>query len=67
VFASSSAAFISQSVIGGGRLFYLPSLLWQQAMVIFNWPQAAAIALALMLSVLLVVTALNTAGRLLHG
>ena len=41
VFASSSTAFISQSVIGGGRLVYLPSLLWQQAMVIFNWPQAA--------------------------
>jgi putative spermidine/putrescine transport system permease protein len=67
VFASSSTAFISQSVIGGGRLVYLPSLLWQQAMVIFNWPQAAAIALTLMLSVLLVVTALNATGRRLHG
>ncbi len=67
VFASSSTAFISQSIIGGGRLVYLPSLLWQQAMIIFNWPQAAAIALTLMLSVLLVVTVFNTVGRRLYG
>jgi putative spermidine/putrescine transport system permease protein len=67
VFASSSTAFISQSVIGGGRLVYLPELLWQQAMVIFNWPLAAAIALTLMLAVLIVVSAVNVAGRRLHA
>ena len=66
VFASSSTAFISQSVIGGARLVYLPSLLWQQSMVIFNWPLAAAIALTLMVSVLLVVTGINAAGRRVH-
>ncbi|MBB5696324.1 ABC transporter permease [Muricoccus pecuniae] len=63
VFASAATAFISQSVIGGGRLAYLPYLVWQQAMVVFNWPLAAALALTLMASVLAVVTALSALGR----
>ncbi|MFC4166328.1 ABC transporter permease [Teichococcus aestuarii] len=63
VFASASTAFISQSVIGGGRLAYLPMLVWQQAMVVFNWPLAAALALTLMGSVLTVAAALSMLGR----
>ncbi len=62
-FASSSTAFISQSVIGGGRLVYLPALVWQQSMLTFDWPLAAALALLLMASVLLVVTLMGMAGR----
>jgi putative spermidine/putrescine transport system permease protein len=67
VFASSSTAFISQSIIGGGRLVYLPALLWQQAMIIFNWPLAAVISLTMMAAVLAVVWALNAAGRRAYG
>ncbi|MBP0491389.1 ABC transporter permease [Pararoseomonas indoligenes] len=63
VFASAATAFISQSVIGGGRLAYLPYLVWQQAMVVFNWPLAAALALTLMVSVIIVVLALSALGR----
>jgi putative spermidine/putrescine transport system permease protein len=63
VFASAATAFISQSVIGGGRLNYLPALVWQQAMVVFDWPLAAAMALTLMGSVLMVVGALSLLGR----
>jgi len=63
VFASACTAFISQSVIGGGRLAYLPMLVWQQAMVVFNWPLAAALALTLMGSVLSVAVALSALGR----
>jgi putative spermidine/putrescine transport system permease protein len=63
VFASAATAFISQSVIGGGRLAYLPALVWQQAMVVFDWPMAAALALTLMGSVLIVVAALSALGR----
>lgn len=63
VFASAATAFISQSVIGGGRLAYLPALVWQQAMVVFNWPLAAALALTLMASVLAVAAALSALGR----
>lgn len=63
VFASAATAFISQSVIGGGRLAYLPALVWQQAMVVFDWPLAAAMALTLMGSVLAVTAALSALGR----
>jgi putative spermidine/putrescine transport system permease protein len=66
-FASSSTAFISQSVIGGGRLVYLPALVWQQSMLTFDWPLAAALALLLMGTVLAVVTLLGVAGRRVHA
>lgn len=67
VFASSSTAFISQSVIGGGRLVYLPAMVWQQAMLTFDWPLAAAIALLLMVAVLLVAAGFSAVGRWVHA
>ena len=66
-FASSSTAFISQSIIGGGRLVYLPALVWQQSMLTFDWPLAAAIALLLMSAVLLVVTLVGRLGHSAHA
>ena len=47
VFASSTTAFISQTVIGGVRLVYLPLLIWQQSLVVYNWPLAAVASLTL--------------------
>lgn len=67
VFASSTTAFISQSVIGGGRLVYLPSLVWQQAMVVSDWPFAATAAVTLMVSVLAVIGVIALAGRIATG
>jgi putative spermidine/putrescine transport system permease protein len=61
--ASATTAFISQGVIGGGRLNYLPALVWQNAMVVFDWPLAAAMALTLMASVLMVAGLLSLLGR----
>ena len=66
VFASATTAFISQSVIGGGRLVYLPSVIWQQAMVISNWPFAAVASIMLLVSVLTGIVALNAIGRVIH-
>jgi putative spermidine/putrescine transport system permease protein len=67
VFASSTTAFISQSIIGGVRLIYLPLLIWQQSLVVFNWPFAAVASLALLVSVLSVITALSYLGRRASG
>jgi putative spermidine/putrescine transport system permease protein len=71
VFASSVTAFITQSVIGGGRLMYLPALVWQQAMVVYNWPFAAVISMTLLSAVLIVAAALSAVGnhieRKVHG
>jgi putative spermidine/putrescine transport system permease protein len=52
VFASACTAFISQSVIGGASLVYLPALIWQQAMVVYHWPFAAVAAVTLLVTVL---------------
>ncbi len=52
VFASSCTAFISQSVIGGASLVYLPALIWQQAMVVYHWPFAAVAAVTLLVAVM---------------
>ena len=63
VFASSTTAFISQFVIGGNRLVYLPLLIWQQSLVVYNWPLASVAALTLLVSVGLGVVALSAVGR----
>jgi len=63
VFASSTTAFISQTVIGGVRLIYLPLVIWQQALVVYHWPLAAVASLSLMVSVMTVIAALSWIGR----
>jgi len=63
VFASSTTAFISQTVIGGVRLIYLPLVIWQQSLVVYHWPLAAVASLALVISVLSVIAALSWVGR----
>lgn len=63
VFASSVTSYFSQTIIGGARLIYLTKLIYEQAMVVFNWPFAAAIAMILMVSVLWVVALLAWLGR----
>lgn len=71
VFASSTTAFISQTVIGGVRLIYLPLVIWQQSLVVYHWPLAAVASLSLVVSVLSVIAALSWVGRRsggnLHG
>ena len=63
-----SAGEISYAlVIGGGRLVYLPALVWQQAMVAANWPFAATAAVALLVSVSAVIAVIAQLGRLAAG
>lgn len=63
VFASATTAFISQTVIGGARLVYLPSLIWQQSMVVFDWPFAAVASVTLLVAVLTGVMLFTLLGR----
>lgn len=67
VFASSTTAFVSQSVIGGARLVYLPALIWQQAMVVYNWPFAAVASMALLITVLAGIVLLGMLARLMKS
>lgn len=67
VFAAATTAFVSQTVIGGIRLVYLPLVIWQDALVVFNWPAAAVASLSLVISVLSVIAALSWLGRKASG
>jgi putative spermidine/putrescine transport system permease protein len=63
-FAACTTAFVTQTLIGGARLVYMPLYIYQQATGANNWPFAAAMSILLLVSVLLVVALLNQATRL---
>jgi putative spermidine/putrescine transport system permease protein len=64
VFSACVTAFVTQTLIGGARLVYMPLHIYQQAVGANNWPFAGAISVVFMLAVLVVIFALNRAGRL---
>ena len=66
-FAAAITAFISQSLIGGGQMLFMPMYLYQQASALSNYPFAAAIGLTFLVAVLLCVSAFNALGRLSRG
>lgn len=63
VYAASVTAFVTQTLIGGARLLYMPLFIYQEALDLQNWPFAAALSGIFMVSVLLVVAVLNGVGR----
>jgi putative spermidine/putrescine transport system permease protein len=67
VFASSVTAFVSQTIVGGGRLIFLPFYIWQQATTLYNWPFAAALSVVLLFSVMAVLAALTLLVRRSRG
>ena len=48
VFASATTSYVTQSVIGGARLIYLPQFVYREVGVLFQWPSAAAISILLL-------------------
>lgn len=66
-YAACVTAFITQILIGGARLIYMPLHIYQQAVGANNWPFAAAISVIFMVAVLVVVGLLNQVGRLSRG
>lgn len=56
-------AFVTQTLIGGARLIYMPLHIYQQAVGANNWPFAAAISVIFMIAVLVVVGLLGILGR----
>jgi putative spermidine/putrescine transport system permease protein len=63
VYAASVTAFITQTLIGGARLIYMPLNIYQQAVGANNWPFAAALSIIFMVAVMAVVAALSMIGR----
>ena len=62
-YAACVTAFVTQSLIGGARLIYMPLDIYQQAVGANNWPYAAALSIIFMVSVMAVVAVLNAMGR----
>ncbi len=56
-------AFVTQTLIGGARLIYMPLNIYQQAVGANNWPFAAAISVIFMVAVLIIVGILGALGR----
>jgi putative spermidine/putrescine transport system permease protein len=67
VYAGAVTAFVTQTVVGGGRLIYMPLYIYQQAISLNNWAFAAAISVVLLGTVLVVVWSFNALGRATSG
>src|SRR5271168_1014445 len=61
-YSASITAFVTQSLIGGARLIYMPLDIYQQAVGANNWPYAAALSIIFMVSVMGVVAVLSAIG-----
>ena len=66
-FAAAITAFISQSLIGGGQMLFMPMYLYQQASALSNYPFAAVISLTFLATVLVCVSVFNLVGRMSRG
>ena len=66
-YAACVTAFITQTLIGGARLIYMPLHVYQQAVGANNWPFAAAISVIFMVAVLAVVGFLGQLDRARGG
>lgn len=62
-YAACVTAFVTQTLIGGARLVYMPLHIYQQAIGANNWPFAAAISIVFMVAVLVVIFALERVGQ----
>ena len=63
VYAACVTAFVTQTLIGGARLVWMPLFMYQQATGAQDWPFAAAAAILFMVAVLFVVFLLNVLAR----
>jgi len=66
-YAAAITAFITQSLVGGGQMLFMPMYLYQQSSTLQNWPFAAAISILFLIAVLLCVSLFNALGRLSRG
>lgn len=63
-FAAAITAFITQSLVGGGQMLFMPMYLFQQSSTLNNWPFAAAISIVFLLAVMAAVSLFSLLGRL---
>jgi putative spermidine/putrescine transport system permease protein len=62
-YSACVTAFVTQTLIGGARLIYMPLNIYQQAVGANNWPFAAALSVIFMVAVLAAVALLGWLAR----
>lgn len=62
-YSACVTAFVTQTLIGGARLIYMPLHIYSQAVGANDWPFAAALSVVFMVAVLAVLALLEGAGR----
>ncbi|MFC4277417.1 ABC transporter permease [Achromobacter aloeverae] len=67
VFASAVGAFVSQTILGGGGLLYMPMYIYQQSILSQDWGYAAALAVILMVTVSAIIFAGTVLARRSQG
>ena len=63
VFAAAATAFITQTLVGGGRIILMPSYIYQQAVGVQDWPFSAALSLIFTVAVIGIVFLIGAASR----
>ncbi len=63
VFTGAVNALITQTLVGGGRLMYMPFYIYEQAIQAQDFPFAAALAIVLLVSIVAIVAILKALGR----
>ncbi|MDA9528695.1 ABC transporter permease [Bradyrhizobium sp. CCBAU 25338] len=63
VFAAAATAFITQTLVGGGRIILMPSYIYQQAVGVQDWPFSASLSLIFTLAVTGIVFAIGALSR----
>lgn len=66
-YAAAITAFITQTLVGGGQMLFMPMYIYQQSSTLNNWPFAAAISIIFLIAVLAAVSLFNALGRLSRG
>ena len=66
-YAAAMTAFITQTLIGGGQMLFMPMYIYQQSSTLNNWPFAAAISIIFLCAVMAAVSLFNVLGRLSKG
>jgi putative spermidine/putrescine transport system permease protein len=59
-FSLASSTFVTPAVLGGSQYKVLSTIMYQQALILQNWPFAAAVAITLVLIVFVAVTLQTT-------
>jgi putative spermidine/putrescine transport system permease protein len=63
VFAAAATAFITQTLVGGGRIILMPSYIYQQAVGVQDWPFSAALSLIFTVAVIGIVFLIGATSR----